>query len=79
LPLLKEYGAAVIGMAQDDEGIPRTRTSAWRWLTNLEAADKLGIPKEDIIIDVMTYSIGAEAKSARMCWRLCTGYARSWV
>lgn len=64
LPLVKEYGAAVIGLAQDDDGIPKTTearvASAYKIV---EAADKLGIPKEDIVIDVMTYSIGAEAKS----------------
>jgi 5-methyltetrahydrofolate--homocysteine methyltransferase len=66
LPLVKEYGAAVIGLAQDDEGIPKTADKRVAVAYKIvEAADKIGIPKEDIIIDVMTYSIGAEAKSGR--------------
>lgn len=66
LPLVKEYGAAVIGLAQDDEGIPKSadRRVAVAYKI-VEAADKIGIPREDIIIDVMTYAIGAEPKSAR--------------
>ena len=66
LPLIKEYGAAVIGLAQDDEGIPKTADKRVAVAYKIaEAADKIGIPREDIIIDVMTYSIGAEAKSGR--------------
>jgi len=66
LPLIKEYGAAVIGLAQDDEGIPKSaeRRVAIAYKI-VEAADKIGIPREDIVIDVMTYAIGAEPKSAR--------------
>jgi 5-methyltetrahydrofolate--homocysteine methyltransferase len=66
LPLVKEHGAAVIGLAQDDEGIPKSadRRVAIAYKI-VEAADKIGIPKEDIVIDVMTYAIGAEPKSAR--------------
>lgn len=66
LPLIKEYGAAVIGLAQDDDGIPKTADKRFAVAYKIaEAADKIGIPREDIIIDVMTYSIGAEAKSGR--------------
>ena len=66
LPLVKEYGAAVVGLVQDDEGIPKTADKRVAVAHKIvEAADKLGIPKEDIIIDVMCYSIGAEAKSGK--------------
>jgi 5-methyltetrahydrofolate--homocysteine methyltransferase len=66
LPLIKEYGAAVIGLAQDDEGIPKTTEKRVAVAHKIcEAADKIGIPREDIVIDVMTYAIGAEAKAGR--------------
>jgi 5-methyltetrahydrofolate--homocysteine methyltransferase len=66
LPLVKEYGAAVIGMVQDDEGIPKTAEKRVAVAYKIcEAADKMGIPREDIIIDVMAYAIGAEATSGR--------------
>jgi len=51
MPLVREYGAAVIGLVQDDEGIPRDverRVAiAGKIVTRAEAA---GIPREDIII-----------------------------
>jgi 5-methyltetrahydrofolate--homocysteine methyltransferase len=66
LPLVKEYGTAVIGMVQDDEGIPKTAEKRVAVAYKIvEAADKVGIPKEDVIIDVMAYAIGAEARSGR--------------
>ena len=65
LPLIKEYGAAVIGLAQDDDGIPKTteRRVAIAYKI-VEACAKMGVPKENIIIDVMAYAIGAEPKAA---------------
>lgn len=66
LPLIKEYGAAVIGLAQDDAGIPKSterRVDITKRI--VEACEKIGVPKEDLVIDVMTYSIGAEPKAAR--------------
>jgi 5-methyltetrahydrofolate--homocysteine methyltransferase len=66
LPLVKEYGAAVIGLVQDDEGIPKTAERRVAVAHKIvEAAAKMGIPREDIIIDVMAYAIGAEPKSGK--------------
>ena len=66
LPLIKEYGAAVIGLAQDDEGIPRsTERRVAVTYKIVEACAKIGVPKEDLVIDVMTYAIGAEPKAAK--------------
>ncbi len=61
LPLVKKYGAAVIGLVQDDEGIPQSverRVSIARKI--VDRAEKMGIPREDIIIDVETFSVGAD-------------------
>lgn len=66
LPLIKHYGAAVVGLAQDDAGIPKSterRVDITKRI--VEACEKAGVPKEDLVIDVMTYSIGAEPKAAR--------------
>jgi 5-methyltetrahydrofolate--homocysteine methyltransferase len=64
LPLVKEYGAAVIGLVQDDEGIPKNAERrvgiAQKIVARAEAA---GIPREDVIIDVLTFAIGADASS----------------
>jgi len=65
LPLVKRFGAAVIGMANDSDGIsmdPVVRLAAARKI--VEAAADHGIPREDIIIDPLTMPIGAAPDAA---------------
>ncbi len=65
LPLIKEYKAAVIGMTVDDEGIPNDverRVAIAHKI--VERAEKLGIAREDVIIDCVTMTVGADARSA---------------
>ncbi|MCJ7687335.1 MAG: dihydropteroate synthase, partial [Desulfobacteraceae bacterium] len=62
LPLVKEYGTAVIGLTLDEKGIPKEagqRVSIARKI--IERATALGIPKEDVIIDCLALSIGSES------------------
>lgn len=64
LPLVKEYGAAVIGLAQDEEGVPKDaerRLGVARKI--IERAGTIGIPPEDIIIDCLALAVGAEPSS----------------
>lgn len=67
LPLVKEHGAAVIGLTMDDQGIPqdadRRVVIAHRIV---ERATALGIPREDIIIDCLALSIATSSQSARV-------------
>ncbi len=66
LPLIKEYGAAVVGLVQDDEGIPKNADRRVAIAHKIiEAAEKAGVPREDVVIDVLTFAIGAEAKSGK--------------
>ncbi len=65
LPIVKERGAAVIGLTIDDEGIPATaekRLAAAGII--IEYATKIGIPVEDIIIDPLVMTVGADSKAA---------------
>jgi len=65
LPIIKGYKAAVIGMTVDDEGIPddvERRVAIAHKI--VERAEKLGIPREDVIIDCVTMTVGADARSA---------------
>jgi 5-methyltetrahydrofolate--homocysteine methyltransferase len=67
LPIAKEYGAAVIGLCMDDDGIPGTpeeRTAVADKIINRAA--KLGIPVEDVIIDPLAMSMGADHKAGRI-------------
>ncbi|MCK4368282.1 MAG: dihydropteroate synthase [Dehalococcoidales bacterium] len=61
LPLVKKYGAAVVGLVQDDEGIPhdskRRLAVAGKMVERAEAA---GIPRDDIIIDCLCLAVGAD-------------------
>ena len=66
LPLVKEYGAAVIGLVQDDEGIPNNAERRLAIADKIvERAEAAGIPRQDIIIDCLTLAIGADAGSGQ--------------
>ncbi|MGH7763028.1 MAG: dihydropteroate synthase [Candidatus Dormibacteraceae bacterium] len=61
LPLVKKYGAAVIGMANDETGItmiPQERVALARRIID-RAADH-GIPQEDVIIDPIAMTVAAD-------------------
>jgi len=64
LPLIKKHEAAVIGLVQDENGIPRDADGrvrvAHKILKKVEAA---GIPREDLVIDCLAFAIGAEPAS----------------
>ena len=67
LPLAVEYGAAVIGMALDDEGIPETpegRLAVARKI--VERAEAAGMPPEDVIIDCMALSVSTDPDAGRV-------------
>lgn len=64
LPMVKEYGAAVVGLVQDDDGIPKNaerRVSIARKI--VERAEAAGIARENIIIDCLVFAIGADTNS----------------
>jgi 5-methyltetrahydrofolate--homocysteine methyltransferase len=61
LPLVKEYGAAVIGLCMDDEGIPPTAEARFKVAAKIiERAGKLGIPAEDIVVDPLALTMGSD-------------------
>jgi len=67
LPLVKRYGAAVIGIANDDTGIsndPEVRLAVARKIVQ-RAADH-GVPAEDVIIDPLCMPIGANHNFGRI-------------
>jgi 5-methyltetrahydrofolate--homocysteine methyltransferase len=64
LPVVAEHGAAVIGLAMDDDGIsndPDTRLAIAGVI--IERATNLGIPLEDILIDPLVLTVGADHKA----------------
>jgi 5-methyltetrahydrofolate--homocysteine methyltransferase len=65
LPLVKDRGAAVIGLTMDDNGIPKTPEERLAVAEKIiERAAKMGIPAEDIIIDPLVLTVGSDSKAA---------------
>ena len=66
-PLVKKYGAAVVALTLDEEGIPSTAQG------RLAVAEKIirraadyGISKKDIIVDPLTMTVSTGADNARI-------------
>jgi 5-methyltetrahydrofolate--homocysteine methyltransferase len=65
LPLVKKYGAAVVGLTLDKAGIPKTAEERLILAEKILArATELGIRREDIFIDCLTLTVGAEQEGA---------------
>jgi len=61
LPVAREYGAAIIGLCMDDDGItndPEKRVTIAEKI--IERALKYGISEEDVIIDPLAMAVSAE-------------------
>ncbi|MGN0383918.1 MAG: homocysteine S-methyltransferase family protein [Eubacterium sp.] len=66
LPLVKKYGAAVVGLTLDENGIPKKAEDRVRIAERiLENALAIGIPKENIFIDCLTLTVSAEQEGAQ--------------
>ena len=64
LPLVAEYGAAVIGLTMDDDGIPTESAKRLAIARKIvERAGALGIPPEDILIDCLALTVGADSQA----------------
>ena len=64
LPLVKEYGTAVIGLTMDDNGIPcdvNQRVSIAHKI--VERAEAIGISRKDVIIDCLALAVGANTEA----------------
>ena len=68
LPIAKKYGAAFILLPLTDEGIPETTEKKHKILHEaLEKIYKAGFSKEDIIVDALAATIGADPNAALSC------------
>lgn len=67
LPLIKQYGAAVIGLCSGDKGIPETAEDRLKNADKIiEEAAKLGIAAEDIVIDCLVLTLGAKWEAGKI-------------
>ena len=65
LPIVKKYGAAVVGLTLDEDGIPKTKEKRIEIAKRiLDRALALGIPRRDVYIDCLTLTVSAEQENA---------------
>jgi 5-methyltetrahydrofolate--homocysteine methyltransferase len=64
LPLVARHGAAVIGLANDETGIPETPEQRLEIARKIvSAAGDHGIPPEDVVIDPLAMTVGADTEA----------------
>lgn len=65
LPLVKEYGAAVIALTMDEGGIPDTPERRLKVARKIvERAEAMDIPRQDVIVDCLALCVGADHRAA---------------
>ena len=66
-PLVKKYGGVVVGLTLDESGIPDTAEGRIRIAGKIiKEAEKYGIRKKDLVIDVLTMTVSSVPGSARV-------------
>ena len=71
LPMVKKYGAAVIGISNDDNGISEDINVRYEVAKKIvERASDHGIPKEDVVIDPLVMPIGAINQAGKQVMEL---------
>ena len=64
LPLVAKHGAAVIGLANDETGIPETPQQRLEIATKIvKVCGDYGIPPEDVVIDPLAMTVGADTEA----------------
>ena len=65
LPIVKKYGACVVGLALQKSGMPKDAAERIENVeTILKFTDEYGIPRRDVIIDCLTLTISAQQDQA---------------
>ncbi|MFC1809162.1 homocysteine S-methyltransferase family protein [Candidatus Omnitrophota bacterium] len=67
LPLITKYGAAILGLTTDDNGIPSDMAGRMSIISkiNEEATGKYNISRNNIVIDPLALTIASESKQAK--------------
>ena len=64
-PLVRKYGGVLVALVLDEEGIPSDADGRIRIARRIyEAADRYGVPREDILIDGLAMTISSDTRSA---------------
>ena len=63
LPIAKKYGACVLGLTLDENGIPETAEERFRIAEKIiHEAERIGIPRRNILIDCLALTASAQQK-----------------
>lgn len=66
LPIVKKYGAAVVGLTLDENGIPSSSEERFKIAEKIvNTAEKYGIDKKDVYIDCLTLTATAQQKDVK--------------
>lgn len=64
LPVVKKYGAAVVGLTLDEKGIPNNAYDRYLIAEKIvKKAEFYGIPREDVYIDALTLTCSAQQEA----------------
>ena len=64
-PLVRKYGGVLVALVLDEDGIPSDAEGRIRIARRIyEAADRYGVPREDILIDGLAMTISSDTSSA---------------
>jgi 5-methyltetrahydrofolate--homocysteine methyltransferase len=67
LPVVKDFGAAVIALCMDNDGIPETPEARLRVAGRIiDRAAKLDIPLEDVVVDPLALTMGADSNAGHV-------------
>lgn len=66
IPIAKKYGAAIVCLALDENGIPPTAEGRFDIAANIvKTAARYGIPKEDLIVDCLVLTASAQQNQVK--------------
>jgi 5-methyltetrahydrofolate--homocysteine methyltransferase len=64
-PLVRKYGGVLVALVLDEQGIPATAEGRIAIARKIyEAADRYGVPREDIVIDGLAMTVSSDSRSA---------------
>ncbi|MDY2737991.1 homocysteine S-methyltransferase family protein [Intestinibacter sp.] len=65
LPIVQKYGAAVVGLTLDENGIPKTAEGRFEIAKKIvERAESYGVRRQDIFIDCLSLTVSAQQEEA---------------
>ncbi len=65
LPIVKKYGASVVGLTLDERGIPDSAQQRFEIAQKIvRRAEAHGIPRKDVFIDCLTLTVSAQQQNA---------------